>query len=61
MEGVGDRRVVHRAAAGRGGLQEDAQPLQDGPSSSAGTSLTLKTLGLGFQSQQLELHHLTPL
>lgn len=56
MEGVGDRRVVHRAAVGRGGLKEDLESLQDGLSSSTGTRL----LGLGFQSQQLELHHLTP-
>lgn len=48
IEGVGDRRVVHRTAVGRGELEEDVQSLQDGLSSSAGTSLALETLGAWF-------------
>lgn len=49
IEGVGDRRVVHRTAVGRGELEEDVQSLQDGLSSSAGTSLALETLGAWFR------------
>lgn len=47
-KGVGDRQVVHKAAAGRGGLGEDVQSLQDGLSSSTDTSLALETLGAWF-------------
>lgn len=43
--------MVRRAAVGRAGLEEEVQSLQDGLSSSAGTSLAFEALGLGFQSE----------
>lgn len=51
IERVRDGRVVRRAAVGRAGLEEEVQSLQDGLSSSAGTSLAFEALGLGFQSE----------